>query len=63
MSCIDLLQGQTMDFKEFVVLAPLLPLGSIFLGMSIPGTLLPLIWKVGEGELQGTEGFVRCGDF
>lgn len=63
MSCIDLLQGQTVDFKEFVALAPLLPLGSIFLGMPHSWNSLPLIWKVGEGEFQGTETFVWCGDF
>lgn len=33
-SCIDLSQGQTINFKEFVALASLSPLGSFFVFFS-----------------------------
>lgn len=57
-SCIDLSQGQTINFKEFVALASLSPLGSFFflfsfLVMPLSWTSLQQIWDVSEGETAG----------
>lgn len=56
-SCIDLSQGQTINFKEFVALASLSPLGIFFffffLVMPLSWTSLQQIWDVSEGETAG----------